>query len=133
MSSPSSRIPRVARLLAVVLVPLVALPALAGLVVCQGPDGPTTSWGERPCPKRQSATPVAVTDASSGAPCVIVPDADAAPVLASPDLRAPAPLAVSVAATHVPRPAEAPVALSSGPRGPPFGALRALRTVVLRV
>ncbi|WP_095508731.1 hypothetical protein [Rubrivirga marina] len=133
MTTPRPRPARSARALAALLVPLVALPALAGLVVCQGPDGPTTSWGERPCPKRQSATPVAVADDGALVACVVVPDADPAPLATAPDLRAPGPLAVAAVATHVPRPAEAPVALPSGPRGPPPGALRALRTVVLRV
>lgn len=133
MTRPAPRTLRAARVLAALLVPLIALPALGGLVVCTTAGGVATSWGERPCPKRQAATPLASADGATGAPCVVVPDADAAPVVAAPDLRGPAPIAWAVAEGVVQRPAEAPVVRPSGPRGPPSGALRALRSTVLRV
>ena len=133
MTSPAPRRTRAARLLAALLVPLIALPAVGGLVVCAAPGGVTTSWGQRPCPKRQAAPPSISGVDAQAAPCVVVPDADPAPLATAPDLRAPAPLALAVAGTATPRPAEAPVGLPSGPRGPPSGALGALRTIVLRV
>ncbi|WP_412061269.1 hypothetical protein [Rubrivirga sp. IMCC45206] len=132
MTSPSPRLARTARLLAALLVPLVALPALAGLVVCATDAGVTTSWGERPCPKRAALPGVTADDRAAGA-CVVVPEATPAPLAAAPDLRAPAPVAIAA-------PVAAPrldVASRSSrrvaPRGPPPATLCALGTVVLRV
>lgn len=133
MTTPVPRTIRAARLLAAALIPLVALPAIGGLVVCFGAEGPAVSWGERPCPKRQAALPMASADDATVAPCVIVPDGDDALASAAPDLRVLSTPAFVLVGIPTPRPAEAPVALASGPRGPPTGALRALRTVVLRV
>lgn len=128
-----TRTTRAARLVATLLVPLIALPAIGGLVVCATAGGVTTSWGEKPCPKRQAATPSVSVDDAALTPCVVVPDADPAPVGTAPDLRVPTPLAQAVAVPSTARLAEAPVAILSGPRGPPTGALRALRSTVLRV
>ena len=131
MRTSSPRTARAARLLAAVLVPLVALPALAGLVVCTSDAGVTMSWGERPCPKKQSTTGVALTSPQEAATaCAVVPDA---PLAASPDLRAPTDLAPPFVVAARTQLVAAPVTFPDGPRGPPSGTLRALRTTVLRV
>ncbi len=111
---------------------MVALPALAGLVVCASDAGVTTSWGERPCPKK-GAVPGLTADDGVAIACVVVPEAHPAPLVAAPDLRAPAPAALPALAAALPLPPAAPVALLDGPRGPPSGSLAALRTIVLRV
>ncbi len=134
MTPPVPRTARAARLLAALLVPLVALPALTGLVVCASDVGVTTSWGERPCPKKRSATGVALAAPDkASAVCVVVPELHDAPMASAPDLRAPTPLSLPAPIVAHARPAAAPLALLDGPRGPPPGALGALRTIVLRV
>ena len=134
MTPPTSRITRAARVLAALLVPLVALPALTGLVVCMSDAGVTTSWGERPCPKKGLTQGVALALPDDVATtCVVVPDGPDAPLATSPDLRAPTDLALPVFTATRTQPVAAPVTLPNGPRGPPSGTLSALRTTVLRV
>lgn len=133
MSLTSPRLARAARLLAALLVPLVALPALAGLVVCASADGVTTSWGERPCPKKGVTLPGLTADDGVATSCVAVPEVDPAPLAAAPDLRAPAPVGL---AARVAAPRTRVVEVRSrlvAPRGPPPATLDALGTVLLRV
>ena len=134
MTPTSPRTARAARVLAALLVPLVALPALTGLVVCVSDAGVTTSWGERPCPKRGATQGAALTSpADAATACVVVPDGPDAPLATSPDLRVPTDLALPAFVAERTQPVAAPVTIPNGPRGPPSGTIRALRTTVLRV
>lgn len=127
---PSPR--RAALVLAALLVPVTVLPALAGLIVCPGPDGPTTSWSaDAKCPRQ--AQPVAAQIASDEAPqaCVTVPDAE--PMVAPEAPLVPVTSAALIApAIEVPAPAIVPAEAHAPERGPPL-ALGVLRTVVLRI
>ena len=131
MTPTPHSIARAAHLLVVLLV---ALPALTGLVVCVSDAGVTTSWGERPCPRKGVTQGTALTSPDDvTTACVVVPDTPDAPLATSPDLRALTDLALPALVTARMRPVVAPVAFPDGPRGPPSGTLRALRTTVLRV
>ena len=107
-----------------------ALPALSGFVVCAVSPGDASP--ERPCPRKQVTGPVAGVDSDAGAACVVLPDAPDAPLAAGLDLRETPDAGVALEA-HLGRVPEVPPAALAAPRGPPSGALGALRTVVLRV
>ncbi len=74
---------RAALLLAVLFVPLVAASVFAGLSVCSGPDGVSTSWeASSDCPRRalgEPTTPVQVEEAVSlTSACVVITGSDEA-------------------------------------------------------
>lgn len=128
---PSPR--RAALVLAALLVPVAVLPALAGLVICPGPEGATTSWGARSaCPRQAPPEARVAGDAAPQASaCVTVPDTE--PMVAPEAPPVPTTMAVLAAPTFVPMPPALVPAEAHGPqRGPP-PALEALRSVVLRI
>lgn len=113
---------------------LTALPALSGLVVCATATGVMTSWSERPClRKATTASPLVDADSEDASACAVVPDAEPAPLPAAPDVSAPVAAALAAPVTEVPHPSPSGHVAPDGPRGPPGGALDALRTIVLRV
>src|SRR5690606_38694515 len=125
---------RAAFVLALLLAPIAALPALAGLVVCLGPAGPTSSWSAgSECPRRGLDVPLAVTsDAPAASACVTVPGTDAMIAATAPVVPASG-AAMLPASSQVPRPALAAAPEAFTERGPPLAAHRALRSVVLRI
>ena len=125
---------RAALVLALLLVPMAALPALAGLVVCLGPDGPTTSWStDSECPRRGLDAPLAVTsDAPAVSACVTVSGTDEM-IAAAPSVVPASEAGVAPAADTVPSPALASTSEAFTERGPPWAVHRALRSVVLRI
>lgn len=125
---------RAALVLALLLVPMAALPALAGLVVCLGPDGPTTSWStDSECPRRGLDAPLAVTsEAPAASACVTVPGTDEMIAATTPLVPA-SEVAMLPSPTTAPAPALAAASEAFTERGPPLAAHRALRSVVLRI
>ncbi len=131
---PSPR--RAALVLALLLGPMAALPALAGLVVCLGPDGPTTSWSAgSECPRRglDGTTTLAVTaDAPAASACVTVPGTDEM-IAASASVVPASDAAMLPAPATAPGPVLAATPEAFSERGPPRAIDRALRSVVLRI
>lgn len=136
VSQPQRR--RTALFLVVMLMPFLAGPALAGLVVCAGSGGVSTSWARNSdCPKRMvnklAAEVQGLEQERASRACVVLETPDAATQStrpASSDLPAtddpgsPVVSAEPVSNTHVELIAK---------RGPPAGLSSLLRSVVLRI